>query len=97
MSQVRKEEKQNKIEMHKWGKVILGSNVYDMNDPEVRKDFEEYLAAKGAEYGNFTGGIMEFLKNGNDYNGNIVANTSNYAGPDEGAAIKSRNRNDIQM
>ena len=94
---MRKQEKQNKIEMHKWGKVILGSNVYDMNDPEVRKDFEEYLAAKGAEYGNFTGGIMEFLKNGNDYNGNIVANTSNYAGPDEEAAIKSRNRNDIQM
>ena len=58
MSQVRKLLNGNKIEKHQYGHVIIGSNDYDMNDETIRKDFEQYLAMKGADYGDYLSGVM---------------------------------------
>lgn len=98
MSQVRKLLNGNKIEKHEYGHVIIGSNDYDMNDETIRKDFEEYLAKKGADYGDYLSGVMDMLKSGESYNGDVIGNTSNYGGPSERTASKlSKKRSNLQM
>lgn len=98
MSQVRKLLNGNKIEKHQYGHVIIGSNDYDMNDEAIRKDFEEYLAKKGADYGDYLSGVMDMLKSGDSYNGDAIGNTSNYGGPSEKTASKlSKKRSNLQM
>ena len=98
MSQVRKLLNGDKIPKHAYGSVIIGSNVFDMNDEAVRKDFEDYLAKKGSEYGDYLSGVMSMLQSGQDYNGDAIGNTSNYGGPDEKTAEKlSKKRSNLRM
>ena len=98
MSQVRKLLNGNKVPKHQYGKVIIGSKTFDMNDEAIRKDFESYLAKKGADYGDYLSGVMDMIRSGEDYNGDAIGNKSNYGGPNDKTANKlSKNRSNLQM